>query len=66
MYILFAWLQNTISELFSEPSGLDSLVKEKELEEKQKQLKAEKSKKPEPKKQDPTETQALMQFEKVN
>ena len=52
--------------MFSEPSGLESLVKEKEEEEKEKLLKAEKKKKAELKKSDPSEAQALAQFEKVN
>lgn len=56
------YFQNTISELFSEPSGLESLVKEKEEEEKKKQQKESKP----AKKQDPTEQQALAQFEKVS
>lgn len=67
MIELFIMLQNTISELFSEPSGLESLVKEKEEEEKEKQLKAaQKSKKTEQKKTDTAEVQALAQFEKVS
>lgn len=67
MQILFGGLQNTISELFSEPSGLESLVKEKEEEEKEKQERAAKpQKKPEQKKVDPSEQQALAQFEKVH
>lgn len=58
--------QNTISELFSEPSGLDSLVKEKEQEEREKQEKANRpQRKQEQKKPDNTEQQALAQFEKV-
>ena len=35
--------EQTINELFSEPSGLDSLVKEKEEEEREKQEKQEKA-----------------------
>lgn len=58
--------QDTINELFNEPSGLDSLVKEKEQEEREKQEKANIAlKKQEQKKADNTEQQALAQFEKV-
>ena len=48
--------------MFTEPSGLDSLVKEKEEEEKRKEEKRLQEKK---KKSDPTESAALAQFEKV-
>ena len=58
--------EQTISELFSEPSGLDSLVKEKEDEEREKQKRAEEQK--EQIKEDEEEkvdTKAVVQFEKV-
>ena len=59
--------EQTISELFSEPSGLDSLVKEKEEEEREKQERIEKAEK---KKEDEEEevkidNKAVLQFEKV-
>ncbi|XP_052801568.1 helicase SRCAP-like isoform X2 [Mya arenaria] len=58
--------QNTISELFTEPSGLDSLVKEKEEEEKEKQDRTSRAqRRQEQKKSDPTEQVALQQFEKA-
>ena len=63
-YIAF---QNTITELFTEPSGLDSLVKEKEQEEKEKQERATRAhRRQEQKKIEPSEQAALQQFEKVS
>ena len=62
--------EQTISELFSEPSGLDSLVKEKEEEERAKQEKADreeiKMKEPETEKEEEkVDAKAMLQFEKV-
>ena len=69
--------EQTISELFTEPSGLDSLVKEKEQEEREKQekqeraerekrdRKVEKEEKQDEKEEKKMESKAMVQFEKV-
>ncbi|XP_052268550.1 helicase domino-like isoform X1 [Dreissena polymorpha] len=57
--------QNTISELFATPSGLDSLVKEKEQEEIEKKERATRAQRRQEQKADPSEQQALAQFEKA-
>lgn len=63
--------EQTISELFSEPSGLDSLVKEKEEEEREKQEKLErleevkKEKEEEKTEEEKIDAKAMLQFEKV-
>ena len=57
--------EQTISELFSEPSGLDSLVKEKEDEEREKQKRAEEQKEQIKEEEEKVDTKAVVQFEKV-
>ena len=69
--------EQTISELFTEPSGLDSLVKEKEEEEREKaekqeklerekrDRKVEKEVKEEDKDEKKIDNKAMVQFEKV-
>ena len=58
--------EQTISELFSEPSGLDSLVKEKENEEREKQKRAEEQKEQIKEEEEKVDTKAVVQFEKVS